>query len=252
MTMKNLFALVLSLLVGWISAGSVMAMTPGPIIIHECPHCQAPLCEFTLGSGNTIGARYWSDDKMDAPMLPEFPWLVKCPKCKGAFWIDEAKKLGEEGLGAMPQKKWGNAPATLAADAADMQTMLAKSKLSKAKEVYLRKHLWWQANDKARCDVKVVVKFTPEQQKNLQTLASLMDEKNEPERILKAEIFRELGDFDHCTALLAKPFITEGREEWAACLRKLAAQKVKGVREIKPEENSQTKKPSKPVIKTGK
>ncbi len=68
----------------------VGAFTPGPTIVRECPKCRVPIEEPTMASGNTIGARFWSDGKMVAPMLPNYPWLVKCSKCKHLFWVDEA------------------------------------------------------------------------------------------------------------------------------------------------------------------
>jgi hypothetical protein len=33
------------------------------------------MAQRTLASGNTIGARFWTDGKMEAPMLPDQPAL---------------------------------------------------------------------------------------------------------------------------------------------------------------------------------
>jgi len=46
-------------------------------------------------SGNTFGARTFSHGKTIAPMLPEFPNITRCSKCKTIFWLKRAKKIAE-------------------------------------------------------------------------------------------------------------------------------------------------------------
>jgi len=82
-------------------------MIPGPTLIIPCPQCGHQSKKRTLISGNTFGAELWSDGKQIAPMLPRFPWLVKCKKCGQFFhteenmairklnWDDEDKQLYE-------------------------------------------------------------------------------------------------------------------------------------------------------------
>jgi hypothetical protein len=60
-------------------------MLPGPNVIRQCNHCQKPFTEPTLMSGNTFGATFWTDGKQEAPMLPDMPWLVKCPHLRRIF-----------------------------------------------------------------------------------------------------------------------------------------------------------------------
>lgn len=70
-------------------------MQPGKSIVRACPSCGQEVIESTTLSGNTFGALFWTDGKCEAPMLPDMPWLVKCPGCEAPLWIDEATKLGE-------------------------------------------------------------------------------------------------------------------------------------------------------------
>src|SRR4030067_1169918 len=70
-------------------------MLPGNTIIRKCTACAKPIEQDTISSGNTFGATYWTDGKCNAPMLPDQPWLVMCPHCHSALWIDELKILGE-------------------------------------------------------------------------------------------------------------------------------------------------------------
>jgi hypothetical protein len=58
-------------------------MLAGPDQIVACPHCKALAKYMTLMSGNTFGARVWTDGKQDAPMLPHPPAVVKCRQCAG-------------------------------------------------------------------------------------------------------------------------------------------------------------------------
>lgn len=46
-------------------------MLPGPTIIIACPLCGQYAKKRTIISGNTFGAKLWSDGKRISPMLPE-------------------------------------------------------------------------------------------------------------------------------------------------------------------------------------
>ena len=47
-----------------------------------------------MASGNTFGARQWTDGKMEAPMLPDLPRVTRCHACGGFFWVERARQLG--------------------------------------------------------------------------------------------------------------------------------------------------------------
>jgi len=70
-------------------------MLPGPTLIITCPRCNAPHRTGTLQSGNTIGAVYWSDGKMVAPMLPEEPSFTKCTACGSFCWVSDMPQVGQ-------------------------------------------------------------------------------------------------------------------------------------------------------------
>jgi hypothetical protein len=69
--------------------------------------------------------------------------------------------------------------------------------------------------------------------KNLKILATLLDESGPDQRILKAEIARELGNFAECQLLLSYQF-DRGYERAVGLVRKLAEEKVLVVRSISP------------------
>jgi ribosomal protein L7/L12 len=69
-------------------------MIPGPTHIIGCPSCRAPHRLGSLMSGNTSGARWWSDGKREAPMLPSSPLVTRCHGCGRYFWLSRGEPLG--------------------------------------------------------------------------------------------------------------------------------------------------------------
>jgi hypothetical protein len=71
-----------------------------------------------------------------------------------------------------------------------------------------------------------------EQVKNLEALDALLDEADPDQRIVKAEIARELGNFDECMLLLSYQF--EGYERAVGFIKELAEEKVRAVKPFEP------------------
>lgn len=59
--------------------------------IVECPFCGAEKELLRLMSGNTCGARLWSDNKREAPMLPQVSFVQKCPNCSKYYMMSRQK-----------------------------------------------------------------------------------------------------------------------------------------------------------------
>jgi len=209
----------------FVLAQTSSALTPGPTIIRECPDCRAPVRQRTIGSGNTFGAKFWTDGKMEAPMLPSFPRLVKCPKCAALFWVQTARKLHEaqNAFDAVPPK-FKDAAEPTAPTEKELLAFGAANKLEKNDEIYVRRTAWWLANDSVRHGGKPAGRLSPERQANMRALARLLDEKTAPERLLCAEIARELGDFTECKRLLGFEFPERFRKR-AALIGRLADEK---------------------------
>ena len=228
--------LILLIVFTLISVAAAWAHRSGPDIVRECPECGILLQQATMMSGNTAGARIWTDGKMDAPMLPDRPWLVKCPQCDTLFWIDEARKVGEQNRN-LEDRSWPGAIDPDLPSEADFLNVLSDSGLSEDKELYLRRRAWWAANDLIRADESAIdslisIQLEPVRKANLEALANRLDENKPEERIIKAEIYRELKRFDKCITLLSEPFEDEYHAEFAAFIRELAEQKSWRVREI--------------------
>ncbi len=156
-------------------------------------------------------------------MLPEHPWLAKCSMCGGLFWVDEALmvEIGFDAVKGKPQVK--------ASSGKELLDFLTAHALPKDKEFYLRMRAWWAANDVWRWLPNPKPAFSKEQVKNLKTLSALMDETDADQRILKAEIARELGEFDECLFLLSYQF-DDVYGFVVGFIKKLAEEKVRAVK----------------------
>jgi hypothetical protein len=240
--MKSLRTILCTILVLSLASTFAWALTFGPFIIRECPKCKTHLEEKTYNSWNTFGARFWTDAKMMASGFPDKPWLVKCPKCKSVFWLDDARELGRWDIGSGDENKWPNAVDPDYPLEGDYLSIVQDPNLSHAKKLYARREAWWVANDTRRMSETNTVSFTEEQTANLQKLVALLDDKHPNQRLMKAEALRELGQFGDCIKLLSSPFEKQGHADAATFIRSLAEQKVTVVREIAKE-----KKPNKAI-----
>ena len=124
-------------------------------------------------------------------------------------------------------------PQVLAPPEKDMLRFLAEPGLPRDKEIYLRMHAWWSANDAWRRVPNATPAFSKDQEQNLKALSDMLDESEPNQRILKAEIARELGEFEKCLRLLSQDF-DERYGHAVGFIRKLAEEKVLVVRSITP------------------
>lgn len=177
-------------------------MFPGTPIIKKCSECSGLIIKDSLLSGNTFGAIFWTDGKMEAPMLPDYPSLVKCPHCRSPVWLDRLESLDEinhfESMNA-------SAEDPLELDQEDYAAYFSSNNLLKPDvEKNLRFRAWWRGNDDRRRGR--LSNFTEIETNNLKALAEILDESDDSERLMKAEIMRELGDFDQALELLDQTF----------------------------------------------
>jgi endogenous inhibitor of DNA gyrase (YacG/DUF329 family) len=221
--MKTRITLAMACFIGFVLCSTVAAYMP-VLIVRECPYCKAHVVQEDTLSGNTIGAKIYTDGKREAKMLPDHPALVKCPVCGGGlFWIEEAEKV-DSGFEAAEGK-----PKVLAPSEKELVAYLSSETLPKEKEFYLRLRVWWMANDAWRSVPNPNPVFSKEKVQNLDALSALLNESLPGHRILKAEIARELGNFEECLLLLSYQF--EPDYDWTVgFIMKLAEEKVRAVK----------------------
>jgi hypothetical protein len=220
--MKAKITMAMACFIGFILCSAAVAYYPA-FIVRECPHCKAHVVQEDTLSGNTIGAKVYTDGKREAKMLPDHPALVKCPVCGGRFWVEEAVEV-DYGFEAAEGKKKVQAPAET-----ELLDYLVGQVVPRKQEKYLRFRAWWAANDVWRWLPNPKPAFSNEQVKNLKALSALLDESDSDERIFKAEIARELGNFEECLLLLSYQF--EKDYDWTVgFIRKLAEEKMRALK----------------------
>jgi len=203
--MNKIFS-VLILFVGTIFTTN--AHTPGDDYIYECPKCSSFLKRGSNTSGNTFGATLYSDGKMIAPMLPEFPDLTKCTKCDTILWLSDMKEIGTCDVWDEKCKpKWKNADRVKFLDVNDLLRFLELDpiKNNEEKEKMIRFQVWWAFNDRIREGKDIFVQETDEAlwEQNIRRLIELFDTENVNKRITAAEFHRNLGEFDECIKLIS-------------------------------------------------
>lgn len=177
-------------------------MTPGPTLILQSPALSQPIQYLTIGSGNTFGARYWSDGKCEAPMLPEAPLLCKSPSEGKLFWVKDCKVIGEWDIfDTNDHPEWEHLDEVATPSQADFIKAL-KTGLAKSDEqiLYVRMRLWWAGNDKIRRGKHATL--TKDLLANLTELEKILSPEKVDQRLLKAEALRELSRFEEALHLL--------------------------------------------------
>jgi hypothetical protein len=194
-------------------------MIPGPILIIPCPVCGLKGKKSSLISGNTFGAQLWSDGKKIAPMLPEYPYLVKCRKC-GSFFFTTEKEQPEKiswedrGKDKSPEIDFFEFPSF-------MEYFEALG--TDIDELYIRHMAFKSYNDYIRNkrENEITTDMRDLYFDNLKSLLYLFSD-DEPEEIFSLiEINRQLGRFEKCIELLKKIDDNEGGE-----LKRLFTQEV--------------------------
>lgn len=178
-----------------------------------------------FNQGSLREASVWTDGRMVGPWIPEELALVGCPFCGETFWIRESQALGAANE-AYSDSRWPEAKFVTELDAVSILQSIAVGKAdSPRREKYLRLHAWWRDADARREGVAKELDLTPpgeEMRANMRRLHLLADEELPDDRLMKAELSRQLGRFDECLRLIGQEFAREEHVAAAARIRELA------------------------------
>lgn len=174
-------------------------MTLAEPAIMKCPQCGTMMLERRLRSGNTLGARRWSDGKVKAQMFPKVTSIIKCSGCNGYYLSCSDNELAN--VNDIPDKESMPYTKHLSFD----ELIEAKPYVYDGNELLWFIELWHSYNDML-LDRNKWVSF-PHMESfidNANEILSLdvFKEKGLSGVILEAELNRELGDFDKCIQLL--------------------------------------------------
>ena len=168
-------------------------------------------------------------------MLPERPVLAKCPHCKQVFWVKQMEQIGvlhlRDTTNQYPGAKLLDKP-----NENDYYALANSGTCGPEEEEYVRVQGFWASNDQYRFkDTTLVAQRSPAARRNLEALYKLLSESQPGSRVLKAEIAREIGDFDSCLSLLNYQFEKEYLKT-VSLIRTLAEKRDSIVAEVKLED----------------
>lgn len=182
-------------------------MIPDYSKIIRCPYCGEKKELLSLCSGNTIGARTWSDAKQIAPMLPKVSPVQKCSHC-GKYFL-EYKQKGERGKdysfekGELSYKEWKEAYLQFTNIE---ESVTDNNKLDKKDWVNIRLGMIQAFNDCYYRDYDSS-DMAPKEEREF-IVGIIYDFINSfkwfprMEPLLKAELYREACEFEQCKKVL--------------------------------------------------
>jgi len=171
-------------------------MLSGPVEIIQCPYCEQKFKQSTMMSGNTIGAKFWTDGKREAPMLPDDIIVAFCETCSQYFWVDEAEVIDEVEPDGHKYRDLNYLKALTLEQYIDAFQKLEIR--SDQDTFFLLRQIWWKYNDYYREDneAELSQKIKNKMPELLNELLKKFDEEKNEHLMLKGELLRELGHFE--------------------------------------------------------
>lgn len=207
-----------------------------------CPSCGKEFKSYVTTSTNTFGATFYSDGGISSSMYQEDDLVLICPSCKEYIWTsglkwesaydadDEFAMLIRD-VDAPVETKESKTPSAISLGFAGgpsyLEALEDKPWKNLEQEVRFRRAAWIGSNDPYRVEVaddslkdlimerrkqRRVEEAIPRKENMralLMALNQIEDELDDSEILvhlltLSAELHRELGEFDECSAILGK------------------------------------------------
>lgn len=196
-------------------------MTPGPPYELTCPHCGGTKHIASIASGNTFGGKVWSDSKHEYPMLPSPSPIQKCPHCGGYYFYDDSSPRSIDApiwassrIETEPDEKekermrsvkkcqdeaWKNGFGDLSFEETDEAFSALYQQAEEERQTTLL-FLWlFSYNDRFGGRKQGHPEDCPDEtQQRFNFVAEELCERFKDNRILAAELHREMGDFEGC------------------------------------------------------
>jgi len=178
-------------------------------------------------SGNSFGGTYYTDGKAVLPMDFRTTSVVQCKACNRPFLRQSATKVGEfDRLSERDLDDDGRPinPAFRAApeliqptEAQYLEGLDDLIKSAPQEELAIRLFAWWRGNDRYRAgapgpetaDSPTIVAL---RKSNIDGLLRLLPEEGSTDHsqlLMRAEVYRQIGEFDKALAILVRPYPDE-------------------------------------------
>jgi hypothetical protein len=170
------------------------------------------------------------DGKVDAPMLPDLPALMKSLSEGTLFWREDVELVDK-----IPTN---SATTTECEKSVKPKQAAVTCGLGTTKDhlLYLRKRWLWAANDNIRRVGEASPSFwSPSLVGNIEELLALLTLETVPQRLFAAELNRNLGRFDEALDMLSQP-VDEKYEHTVQQMRGWTTAGKRAVQEVKDSE----------------
>lgn len=186
-----------------------------PPIVLECPECGEKYLVSRESYTPSEHATVYSDGYFMDSVNWRTPLIIGCVTCELGFFPETGKVIAEPATWEEFNENWSHIkkaePPTAGSLALELR---ARRKMKPAEELALRKEFWYSGNhsETGRMLMKKNPKFKKYWIESLEILETLLSENDEKELLLKAEINRQLGNFEKTIQLLsgAKQTIAKG------------------------------------------
>ncbi len=176
-------------------------MKYGQPIYKKCCFCDSPIEVLPLLEGRHTGSILWSDGFMNSPMMPKQEIIAKCDHCKEVVWLIDLENMVIEADNQAVKNKITRYTALNEQELFAIIETEHYKQLPPELQVYLRVEAWHIGNKERRGKTETQA-FSKLERENMIALVALLDLGDPQSRVMKAELQRELGEFNSCIEIL--------------------------------------------------
>ena len=187
-------------------------MIPASPSVYKCPHCGALKAVSAIKSGNSIWSTNWSDFKRVLPMSPRASFVQQCPSC-GKYYLLINDNYYKRAESLFCKSSWGNLSYHSLKNAfAQLYPLGQYEKKIRLMLLHSYNDLY---GDKQITDIPAENRKLFEE--NAAALIGLCDIDHSDERLLIAELYREMGKFHKAISILRASFKYENLAQRILC-----------------------------------
>jgi len=187
--------------------------------IIACPACSAGHTQMCLMSGNMFDTTYFSDGNYIASMMPQISPYTRCSKC------DVFYKITDDNTSSGDNRSWeelDKIPNVEDLSVKGMVLAINEGLYNGTDEdaAILRTMLWREMNIKRKYHSKEENNEEKIYTENCRELLSAIQEDGDTKLLTKAELYRNLGEFDECRELLVRITTPEKHTQYITAIKK--------------------------------
>lgn len=187
--------------------------------ILKCPHCGALRYMINVLSGNSMGAVRWSDTKVEAPMMRSSSSVLRCPACKRYHFYSDGEIVGLTESHWESRKRWWHWKRRKSSECwpswdcgtlsyQSLKEAFAQLKPTGDNEREIRIMLlngyndWYGGCQGTRQPSEAPAEERSYFEQNARRLIELFSDESPNSLLMRAELYRELGEFEQAISLL--------------------------------------------------